>query len=440
MESFASLMPPEPPPESTAFVDQEAEQAVLAAVLLGGTSVADHVLTAGLRPHHFWTSRYGDVFTAIMGLSERQRDIDPVIVRAELERMMGDRSAAKVEIELLSYPTFSTHAVTYAERVIELHTLRSTQHVLYEASDAVRRLDKEGMARAVEKLIRAPQERRRDSLSAVDWAEIISDYLSAEPESGFVPLPFPSLTAAMGGGILPGELMLISGYTNHGKSIIADQLLDQAAKHGRTCHLYMTEMTAAQRGLRYVSRHTGIPFGRLRARKIDQDQWEPILRELNRLPYGCSVVSDWDIEDVVRDALRARYDLVVIDLIHGFRYDDERGLDRLSKAAQRLARVSTTRGGYDGTAVVIVAHLSGAQMAGQKSAKRPSPGLHSLKGSTSLSQDPDFVLFVWQQDDEDGLPTGEGKVYIPKARSGENQAVPVRLNPRHLRFEVAADV
>jgi replicative DNA helicase len=255
---------------------------------------------------------------------------------------------------------------------------------------------------------RAGKERRRDSLSPEQWGEIILTYLEAPAESGFIPLPFPTLTTAMGGGILPGELMLISGYTNHGKSVIADQLLDMAAQHGMRGHLYMTEMTAAQRGLRLISRKTGVPFGRLRSRSgITNQQWKEIFTELERMPYGVSVVSDWDIEDVVRDALRARFDLVVIDLIHGFSYDDERGLDRLSKAAQRLARVSTTREGHPGTAVVIVAHLSGGAMAGSKTPQRPKPGLHSLKGSTSLQQDPDFVLFVWQQDNEQERPRAQ---------------------------------
>lgn len=424
-----------------ALVDQDAERVVLATIVLGGEAVAEQALLSGLREHHFWTERYAQVFAAVRTLVERDKPVDAITLRVELQRLLGDKRAAQVEVDLLGRESGVTANVAhYADRIIELHRLRETRAALFEAQAALDRVDEEALARALEKLTHTGSERRRDSLSAMEWAEVIAEYLSEKPEEGFIPLPFPALTRAMGGGMLPGELMLISGYTSHGKSIIADQMLDQAAKHGLRCHLYMTEMTAAQRGLRLISRHTGIPFGHLRSRAVKAEQWPRITQELNRLPYGCSVVSDWDIEDVVRDALRSRFDLVVIDLIHGFRYDDERGLDRLSKAAQRLARVSTTRGGYRGTAVVIVAHLSGAQMVGSKSPKRPKPGLHSLKGSTSLSQDPDFVLFVWQQDDDNGLPTGEGSVWIPKARSGDNCGVPVRLNTRFLRFDIAADV
>jgi replicative DNA helicase len=85
----------------------------------------------------------------------------------------------------------------------------------------------------------------------------------------------------------------------------------------------------------------------------------------------------------------------------------------------------------------LVAHLSNVQMRESKSAKRPMPGLHSIKGATSLGQDSDFVVFVWQEDDENGTPSGIGKIYIPKARSGAFTTVDVDLNMRKFRFEAA---
>jgi replicative DNA helicase len=242
-----------------------------------------------------------------------------------------------------------------------------------------------------------------------------------------IPTPFAKITEALGDGLRRGESCALSGPTEHGKSIVGDMWLDAAEAKGLNCHLYMTEMTAVIRGMRVMARRTGVPFMRQRRRRelTDADR-SKLLTELQ------TIVADWSIDDIVRDALRARYDFVVIDLLHGFHYEDERGLDRLSKAVQKLARVSTTLNGHPGTAVVAITHL---KEEGVKNGKIPRPNISSIKGGSSLKQDCDFVMFCWQDQDERGVTNGDGEVWLAKGRSGEKELVKVRLNPRRFRFE-----
>jgi replicative DNA helicase len=172
-------------------------------------------------------------------------------------------------------------------------------------------------------------------------------------------------------------------------------------------------------------------------RLSDEDR-RAILEELNRgpFPYGVTIVADWEVDDIVRDALRAQYDFVVVDLLHGFHYEDERGLDRLSKAMQRLARVSTTIDGHPGTAVIAVTHL---KEEGTVRGKIPRPTIASIKGGSSIKQDADCVLFVWQEQDDAANPTGDGEIWLAKGRSMELTRVKVRLNPARFRFELRPD-
>jgi replicative DNA helicase len=428
----------------TDLVDMAAEQAVIGSCLLSDKA-ANAVLDMGLRPHHFANQGMAELFNGVYSLGSKAKPIDPITLRGEIERMGTLPVEMRGGLGLADYIDEFTGAVplvgnvkAYAERVLELAKWRDLRDAAHGMVTAAQERDAEKWSHAMATLESAGTERKMDSLSGEEWASTIFDYLSRAKEDGFIPLPFSKLSDAMGGGLRPGEVCLVAGYTNHGKSVFADQWLDTAVKHKRRAHLYMTEMTAQQRGLRYLTRETGIPYAKLRRRNLDPDERARIVKVLGRqIPYGVSIVADWDIEDVVRDALRAKWDFIVIDLIHGFHYQDERGLDRLSKAAQRLARASTTRGGYEGTAVVLVAHLSNVQMRESKSAKRPMPGLHSIKGATSLGQDSDFVVFVWQEDDENGTPSGIGKIYIPKARSGAFTTVDVDLNMRKFRFEAA---
>lgn len=268
-----------------------------------------------------------------------------------------------------------------------------------------------------------------------EWAKVIRETLRSDRRFA-IPLPFAAMNEALDGGIAPGDVVLVAGYTSHGKSVFVDMVADTAAADGKSVHLYLTEMTAYERGVRLLARR-GIPFRRLRRRNLNEADWTKIDAELELLPYGCSIVSDWSIDDVVAHIVENKWDLAVVDLIHGFGYNDERELSRTSSAIVRAAKASA-HDGHLGTAVVMAAHLNDGQMRDQRSPKRPMPGLHSIKGSSSLKQDADIVLFAWLQDSDDGTPTHEGAVWIAKSRNGGMVKVPVELVTSTMTFRVAA--
>lgn len=417
--------------------DLRAEEAVLAALLLQG-DLMRQVAAAGLRTEHFHRDGHRSIYQAMENLAARGEPIDHHTVAFELERTSKNRDWARLMTDTLagSVPVLG-NVRSYAERVIEVAEWRLRKHVAQQLLEAASEADQHEWLSAQARLEHAARQRKTQTFSPEAWADLLRDYFSREEPPRAIPMPIPGLTELMAGGIWPGETMVVGGWTNHGKSVWVDQILDHAADRGFRCHAYLTEMTAIGRGLRYLSRRTGIPYSVLRERELVGDNYRRIIDELAKIPYGITIAQGWDIDEVVADALHARWDLVVIDLIHGFPYEDERGLDRLSKAMQRLAIQSTTIDGFAGTSVVGVAHLNEKQMG--SSPKRPRPGMQSLKGSSSLKQDPDFVSFVWQEDQEDGTPSSDGEIYFTKSRSGQTGKVRVHLNPRWFRFEVAAN-
>jgi replicative DNA helicase len=249
------------------------------------------------------------------------------------------------------------------------------------------------------------------------------------PDAPATPTPFTALTEGLDGGLRAGEVCIVAGYTSHGKSIVVDQFADTAAAAGKRVHLYMTEMTAVQRGLRLLARRTGIPMRALKRRDLTMDQSKRILTELQLLPYGCSIVADWPVDRVVDHVREHKWDMAVIDLIHGFHYTDERDLSKTSSALVRAAK-----GWHPGTIVLAAAHLNDGQVRDQRSPKRPRPGLHSIKGTSSIKQDADVVMFVWRQDDEDGIPTEEAELWIAKNRDGGFAHTELRLDAGRMEF------
>ena len=277
-----------------------------------------------------------------------------------------------------------------------------------------------------------PKAAKAGTYSPQEWAQAIRDGLQRDEDIA-MPFPFDDLNRSMDGGLRFGEVCLVAGYTSMGKSVIVDQMADSAARAGRRVHLYMTEMTAYQRGLRLLARRTNLSFGSLRRRYLTPEIWQQINGELDALPYGCSVVADWTVEDVCAHILENRWDVAFVDLIHGFHYQDERDLSKTSSAMVRAAKASST-GDHPGTTIVAAAHLNDGQMQGQRSPKRPKPGLHSIKGASSLKQDADVVMFVHLEDNEDGIPTADGEVWAAKNRQGALGSCKVRLDIRRMAF------
>lgn len=274
----------------------------------------------------------------------------------------------------------------------------------------------------------------RPALTVLDWTRVVLEHLDRTEDDPAWPLPFTELTDITDGGIRAGELWVVAGWTSHCKSVFADQMLDTAAEAGARAGLYITEMTLVQRGLRRVSRATGISLGRLRRPSMLTDDERARARDAARgFDFPASIVSDWKPEHVATHVRASRTQVAVVDLFHGFHYRDERELSSYVNVFSRAA----TSDASAGAAVVLVCHLNDGQMRERATPQRPKPGMHSLKGATSIKQAADVILFTYLEDAEDGTPTTHGEVWIAKNRNGGGLgvSVPVELNTRRLRLE-----
>jgi replicative DNA helicase len=421
---------------STVLFDHDAERAV-AAVCLFSPGVTTRLMTDhGVRAAHFHNADFRQAFEALAALTDRGEAVDPLILRNELDQA-GHRNPQGLVSHLLDGPLEAATVGTHAARVVSLAEWRRRTMAATELVAASQAMNADAFALAARQLDEhaAPT---NATYTPSRWASLLYDQIAGQDAANAIPLPFAGLNEPLDGGLRPGELMLLAGYTSHGKSIVADQILDHAAQHGARVHLYMTEMTAAQRGLRLLARKTGIPMRKIKhARDLQQHDVSLLLAELELLPYGCTIAAGWGIDDVCRDIRRNRWDLAVIDLIHGFKYRDERDLSTISQAILHTTKASSSE--HAGTAIVAVAHLNANQLKDSgRRLERPRPGLHSIKGASSLAQDADVVMFVWQQDDEEGVPSGEGEIWLAKSRQGGYASQAVHLNGQRMRFEAAA--
>lgn len=151
------------PSPDVPHVDEDAERAVLGAILIRGDAAGVKMMRAkGLRPEHFYKPKHADMFAAAISLAERKAPIDQVTLSAELEAIHRQRIPAWEIEEFVSHVPSSGNYAEYGEIVVNTARWRTRQTALAEMAKAVARKDTGpwreavGRMRAFEEQIRPP--------------------------------------------------------------------------------------------------------------------------------------------------------------------------------------------------------------------------------------------------------------------------------------------
>jgi replicative DNA helicase len=406
--------------------DLEVEEAVLGSVLMAPSALPRLVGEIGLRPHHFYREQYGQALEAMLALHDRGAAPDLITLAAELNKM-GVDNASDFAVQVAGTPINPANVGTYARRVIELFDFRRIERAgqllrqAGESQDHAPRIE-------AERILEERSSIASRAFTPDQLADLMRRTFKAETPEVF-PWPFARLNQYSSGGMRRGEFTLIGGWTSHGKSVFLDDCLKAAQRHRRRVALYINEMTPQERLYRLLADASGVEFARLREHKLGDDERRRVDRALESEPFfAITDATEWTAEEIKRDIIRCRYDVVGVDILHEIDHDDEADLRRIVRRLSQAAK----RGNCH---VLATVHLNEFRAT---TTQRPRPALRDIRGSGMLKNAADFVLFVWRQDDENGIPTEDGAVYFSKARNARLGGLPVRLNGDRMRFEVRA--
>lgn len=258
------------------------------------------------------------------------------------------------------------------------------------------------------------------------------------PDAPTVPTGLTDLDEALGGGMRPGELVVVAGRPATGKSILGVQALLAVARSGRTAVLYSLEMDR-RRDLnpRLMANLAGVNLRAIREKKLTDADWAKLSAaapEFASLPIlwsdrpdrTPSVISQRigalkrqhpDLGVVVVDYLQ----LVTPDSTKGNRQEDVASMTRSLKLAAKR----------HGVPIVLLAQLN----RGSEKREGRRPELTDLRESGAIEQDADIVLLL-----HDPAPTspdraGEIDIIVAKQRNGEaNLTIPVAAQRQYVRF------
>lgn len=205
------------------------------------------------------------------------------------------------------------------------------------------------------------------------------------------------------GSFLPGELLTIGGDTGHGKSLLAMNIAQNVyAKEQKPVLLVNLELTRYQAVQRFYN-------------LSDNHDYAGIL--IQRAP----AVSYRDIDVLMQRAKDEGACMVVIDHLHFFSRSAENEARELSRITKHFKECAVEQE----LPVILLSHVTPTRiMAPDGTVKKEyKPGLHNLKGSSSIEQDSDMVGFVYRKEGE-----SEMEFYLRKNRSR-----PLNTESTHLK-------
>lgn len=241
------------------------------------------------------------------------------------------------------------------------------------------------------------------------------------------------------GGIRPGELVLLAGFTGSGKSHMATSLTWNAMLSGKNVLMFTTETTREEMEIRVLARHSRLPYFKTPAGLDSHDIMNGTLSPEHREKFR-EVLDDFRSRDTghlwmvqmpangVVDYVHAKanqynrlapVDLIVIDSINllrmGRRYDSKR--EMLEDLLQEFKRFASSFDGGRGVAVVSPWQMS--RSAWREALEAGGTySLASLSDTSEAEKSASQIISIFKDDDPSG---GNGRINLQglKNRSGK---------------------
>lgn len=215
------------------------------------------------------------------------------------------------------------------------------------------------------------------------------------------------------GGLAEGELIVIGGRPSWGKTLVASQMLDEAALHGIPSLILSEEMSRASLARRALSRMTCVSKSEWQ-QNIDQVRFD--VREYFAPRASVFVREHCGTVDIAervigRHVRNHGVKIVAVDYAQLLRGS---GANRYEQVSDVSTRMKQTAAKY-GIVVLLLAQLNRSI----ETRPDPTPTLADLKDSGQLEQDADVVFFpFWPIKVDPKHPDpSEYRIYFAKNRN-----------------------
>ena len=434
--------------------DINAEEAVIGSLLIDGAAI--YRTTTLLQPSDFYHGPNQWLYEACLSLNERNEAINQITVAQELERQGRLEACGGVAYlsHLISMVPTSLDIEHYAQIVYRLSISRrlisaaqKIGSIGYEADPDV----ENSLSKAEDVLFKL-----RHGQTERDFIHIRHDldkYFET-PAGGQV----TQVTSGFSGldefvaGFHRSDLIILAGRPSMGKTSLALNIARNAAVENGACvALFSLEMAREPLAMRLISSESGVNLSQVRLGQHAESDERRIMNAIGLLSEAPIYIDDSPrlrVAEMRSKTFRLHFEhgvnLVVVDylqLMQGEGRDEVERTSNISRSLKALARDLDIP-------VIAVSQMSRASE--WRALHRPQ--LSDLRGSGSIEQDADLVMFVYReeyyfpdrsewetQNPDKEYPEGIAEIIIAKQRNGPTGIVNLRFVPKLTKFENIAN-
>jgi len=423
----------------------EAERSILGAILLD-SQVCNQAIEL-LRRDDFFLDSHRRIFDKMIVLSERMTPIDLVTLREELQRAgeFEQIGGATYIASLIDGVPRTDNIEPYARIVKAKSMLRK----LITASNQIVALAFEEedepdviIDKAEQMIFQIAEDRVRQGFQYVgDVAhrrlEQI-EQMAGRPEmiTG-VPTGFTDFDR-MTSGLQRQELIVIAGRPSTGKTALALNMAQYAAKNANVVGIFSLEMSAEQLVSRLLCSEARVDAHRLRTGYLNREEWARLADALRRLCETKVYIDDTPGIGVMEMRAKSRrlkaehgLDLLIIDYLQLMA-----GRGRIESRQQEVSQISRDLKALAKELEVPVVALSQLSRAPEQRTEH-KPQLSDLRESGAIEQDSDVVAFIYREELYNPTDENQGvaELIIGKQRNGPTGTVPLAFLKEFTRFE-----
>ncbi|QGW29950.1 replicative DNA helicase [Phnomibacter ginsenosidimutans] len=435
----------------------ELEEAVLGAIMLEKS--AFDVASELVNPSVFYDYKHQRIYSAMMGLQQKNMPIDLLTVveelrrRGELDAVDGPYKITKLTNAVVSSAHIETHCKILVQKFIQRELIRISGEVISDAfedtSDAFDLLDDaEGKLFEVSNSFAKRNFEEITNVLAVAVNRIEELRNKTEDISG-VPSGFTKLDKITN-GFQPTDLIIVAARPSVGKTAFALNLARNAALHPvrpTPVGLFSLEMSNAQLVQRILSAESQVPMEKIsRGHLEDHEMQQLYTKGIQRLTEAPIYLDDTAALNIFELRAKARrmvnkhkVGMIIIDYLQLMSGGSE---NRNMNREQEISTISRSLKGLAkelNIPIIALSQLSRAVESRKEGNKIPQ--LSDLRESGAIEQDADMVMFLYRpeyyeinQNENGESNKGETLIKIAKHRNGQLDMVKLQGQLHIQRF------